>query len=66
MSPNLLTTAEAAERLGVCKSTIHNYVRAGRLKIAARIGHLHLFTPASLRQVKRPLIGWPNGKPRNV
>jgi excisionase family DNA binding protein len=57
---NLLTTAQAAERLGVSQRRVVALIRAGRLP-TVRAGLIHLIDPADLQLVKerKPGRPWP-------
>ena len=57
---NFLTTAQAAERLGVTQRRVLALIRDGRIP-TVRAGPLHLIDPAALEQVKnrKPGRPWP-------
>jgi excisionase family DNA binding protein len=63
MAPTLLTTAEAAQRLGLSPSRIRHLVLEGRLK-GTRYGRDILFTPADLDRFAA--LQRPNGRPRTT
>jgi excisionase family DNA binding protein len=52
MTLNLLTTDQAAKRLGVKRQWIAKLVSAGRLK-AITVGGTYLIDPKELRKLKR-------------
>lgn len=45
---NLLTQAEAAEKLGITRQAIHGAISKGLLKVAFRKDHIKLIHPADL------------------
>jgi excisionase family DNA binding protein len=58
-----LTSAQAAERLGVSVSTVKVMIRDGRLR-AVKFGRDWLIAPADLPGATLLPRGWPKGKPR--
>ena len=69
----LLTTEEAAERLGVAQSRIYQWIAEGRLK-ATRVGAIYLvdavavgsFTRRPTGRPKKPTARGRKGKPRSA
>lgn len=62
----MITTADAAQRLGVSDRRVRQLIRSGLLP-AVRLGRDWLIEPAALAQVAgRPKRGWPKGRPRRV
>jgi excisionase family DNA binding protein len=59
----LLTTAQAAERLGVSPRRVVALITAGRLP-AAKFGRDWVIREADLAAVQRLPQGWPKGRPR--
>ena len=54
---NLLTTTEAADRLGISRDGVHKLVQRGTLK-ATRFANAYGFTPADVERAgKRPRAG---------
>ena len=49
---NLLTTAQAAERLGVTIRRVQAMIKAGRIK-TAKVGQIHLIHP---RELEKPEV----------
>ncbi len=45
---NLLTMAQAARLLGVTRQTIWGAIKRGRIKVAAKVGHVPLVSRSSL------------------
>jgi excisionase family DNA binding protein len=54
----VLTTKQAAERLGISESRIRQYIAAGKLKATA-FGRSHQITERDLAKFKRPAMGRP-------
>jgi len=59
----LLSTSEAAERLGVSSSRVRRLVADGRLP-AVRVGKTWVIREGDLRFVADRRPGWPKGRPR--
>ena len=59
---NLLTMAQAARLLGVTRQTIWGAIKRGRIKVAAKVGHVPLVSRSSLTAYRRS-PGKP-GRPR--
>ncbi len=59
---NLLTMAQAARLLGVTRQTIWGAIKKGRIKVAAKVGHVPLVSRSSLTAYRRS-PGKP-GRPR--
>lgn len=61
--PVYLTTAQAAERLGVTRQRIHQLIQEGRLP-TSRFGRAHMIREEDLELVEdRPTGRPPKGKP---
>lgn len=60
---NLLTTAEAAERLGVWRRTVQRWILE-RVLPATRKGTQYLIDVADLARVRGRKPGWPAGRKR--
>lgn len=63
MTDDLLSIAQAAERLGVSTSRVRALIREGRLP-RRKIGSLHVLTPADCDALERLPVGWKKGRPR--
>jgi excisionase family DNA binding protein len=62
----ILSTAEAAARLGVSVRMVQKLIHTGRLK-AKQLGREWAIDPADLAAVaERGKGGWPKGKPRKA
>lgn len=61
---NLLTTAAAAARLGVPRSTVQDWCQKGRFPNATKIGRDWMIPEADVERMERPARGWPKGKRR--
>jgi excisionase family DNA binding protein len=58
MSATLLTTAEAADRLGLTVRAIQKMIEAGRLE-ARKVGRDYLIDPNSLEHIPKQVSGRP-------
>jgi excisionase family DNA binding protein len=58
MSAELLTTAEAADRLGLTMRAVQKMIEAGRLE-ARKVGRDYLIDPAALENIPRQTAGRP-------
>ena len=58
MSAELLTTAEAADRLGLTMRAVQKMIEAGRLE-ARKVGRDYLIDPAALANISRQAAGRP-------
>jgi len=58
----LLTTQEVADRLGVDRSRVYQWINTGRLEVVRVGGKMLLVTAASLRRLKRLPVGRPRKK----
>lgn len=58
MSTELLTTAEAAERLGLTMRAVQKMIEVGRLE-ARKVGRDYLIHPAALENIPRLATGRP-------
>lgn len=63
MNDMLLTTTEAANRLGVTSRQVVALIAAGKLQ-ATRVGHAWVIKESDLASVQRNPQGWPKGRPR--
>jgi excisionase family DNA binding protein len=63
MTPDLLTTADAATLLGLSLRRTQHLVRSGRLK-ARRVGPIYLLAKADVIAYKPMPQGWPAGRKR--
>jgi excisionase family DNA binding protein len=61
MSAELLTTAEAADRLGLTMRAVQKMIEAGRLE-ARKVGRDYLIDPAALTNIPRQAAGRPPKK----
>jgi photoactive yellow protein len=59
----LMTTQEAAERLGVGPTTVKRWADEGRLEVVRTLGGHRRFTRASVERVYRQEQGEPSGRP---
>lgn len=63
----LLTTDEAAERLGMTPGRVRQLIRAGKLTPVRRIDKAYMLRTEDVdayAQQAPPSVGWPKGKPR--
>jgi excisionase family DNA binding protein len=58
MIDELLTTAEAADRLGLTQRAVQKMIEAGRLA-ARKVGRDYLISPAALEHIPRQAPGRP-------
>ena len=58
MSAELLTTAEAADRLGLTVRAVQKMIEGGRLE-ARKVGRDYLIAPASLENIPKQAAGRP-------
>ena len=58
MSAELLTTAEAADRLGLTMRAVQKMIEAGRLE-ARKVGRDYLIDPAALANIPKQAAGRP-------
>jgi excisionase family DNA binding protein len=58
MSAELLTTAEAADRLGLTMRAVQKMIEAGRL-VARKVGRDYLIDPAALANIPKQAAGRP-------
>ncbi len=58
MSTTLLSTAEAAERLGLTIRAVQKMIEAGRLE-AQKIGRDYVINPSSLENIPKSAAGRP-------
>jgi excisionase family DNA binding protein len=58
MSAELLTTAEAADRLGLTIRAVQKMIEAGRLE-ARKVGRDYLIAPAALEHIPKQAPGRP-------
>jgi len=63
MTPDLLTTADAATLLGLSLRRTQHLVRSGRLK-ARRVGPIYLLAKADVAAYKPLPQGWRKGRKR--
>jgi excisionase family DNA binding protein len=56
MSTNLISTAEAAERLGLTVRAVQKMIEAGRLE-ASKVGRDYVIAPAALDNISRSPVG---------
>jgi excisionase family DNA binding protein len=61
----LLTTAQAAERLGLDRSSIRRLIAEGLLP-AVKFGHVYQIHPADLDALTPRKPGWPKGRKRKA
>lgn len=59
----LLSTAKAAERLGLSRAGVLKLIRENRLK-SEKVGRDHIIKASDLADAVMPGRGWPKGKPR--
>jgi excisionase family DNA binding protein len=59
MSAELLTTAEAADRLGLTMRAVQKMIEAGRLE-ARKVGRDYLIDPAALVNIPKQAAGRPS------
>lgn len=57
----LITTAQAAERLGISPQRVFQLIQDGRMP-AQKVGHSYVIDAAVLKTVKRKKPGRPRGK----
>lgn len=60
----MITTAQAAARLGITKRRVTALIKAGRLP-AQKFGRDWMIQPKDLDKVKDRPQGYPKGKPRH-
>lgn len=60
-----VTTAQAADELGVNPSRVRQLITQGRLR-TRKVGRDHLITRAELEEVRQRPAGWPKGRPRST
>lgn len=63
MRDDLLTTAHAAERLGLSRRQVQTLIHQGRLP-ATKLGRDHLVTAADCDALPPRRVGWPAGRKR--
>jgi excisionase family DNA binding protein len=61
MSAPLITTADAAARLGLTVRAVQKMIEAGRLP-AQKVGRDYLIAPAALESIPKQAAGRPPGK----
>lgn len=61
----MISTAEAAERLGICDSMVRRLIREGRLK-ARRVGRAWVIEERHVVAYEKGPGGWPKGRPRKT
>jgi len=59
----MLTTQQAADRLGVSRRRLLSLIKTGRL-IAQRFGNAWMIAQADIDTFHRKPQGWPKGTPR--
>lgn len=64
MSAKPLNTTQAAERLGVARSTILLWLRTGRIKDATQLGREWAIPESALENSKIPEGGFRRGRPK--
>jgi len=52
MEEKLYTVQEAAQQLGVSDSHVRNMIRTGKAHPTRRIGHMWVFTPEEIEQMR--------------
>ena len=57
----ILTTAEAAEKLGMARDTVRKYIQRGLIKPFAMVGSSHLVTVEEIERYRR--TRQPRGNP---
>lgn len=64
MKKDLLSSAEAAEVLGVSPGRVRQFVAERRLPVAERIGPVNLYRRGDVDALRGRAQGWPKGKKR--